>query len=463
MGSSKRNNLGSTIAITIAASSVLLLLVVDALSTASTTTTSSSHCSITKGTAASSAAVVPSDMTNLGTLSVPHVGCGTIAWSADKVTGRPNPELVELISTARRSGAANCGFFDTGERYGSHAKTALGLGWGETECLIAKLLHDERLLQLQLTNSSAAVIATKFTPSPWRTTAQSVVDACLESRKRLNVDAIDLYQIQMPDIVKPLRFLGYDKSNDEAYWDGLAECYHRGLVKNVGVSNYGPTLITQCHDHLRRKGVPLVSNQIAYSLIGRHNGAQQTLDRCNELGVKVLAYYPFAMGLLTGKYTSDSPQMSVEDELMKRTVSPLSALSTASLSSSSSSLSSSRRTKLERKDLERYARGDGISVPKGGVAPLLLTMEKMATDRGVTVAQIALNYIICKGSIPIPGARTAAQYTDNNGALGWRLSSQEVDVLENEADSLGISFDGAGFKRSNAKFVGYGMEKWSLT
>ena len=49
------------------------------------------------------------------------------------------------------------------------------------------------------------------------------------------------------------------------------------------------------------------------------------------------------------------------------------------------------------------------------------------------------------------------------GALGWRLSPQEVDVLENEADSLGISFDGAGFKRSNAKFVGYGMETWSLT
>ena len=452
--SSKRNNnLGATIAIIVAAST---LLVVDAFapSTSTTTSTSSSYCSA-KGTAAS-AAVEPTDLTSLGTLSVPHVGCGTIAWSADKVTGRPNPELVELVSTA----SGNGGFFDTGERYGSHAKTALGMGWGETECIIAKLLHHERISPSS-SSSSSAVVATKFTPSPWRTTALSVVDACLESRKRLNVETIDLYQIQMPDIVKPLRFLGYDKSNDEAYWDGLAECYYRGLVKNVGVSNYGPTLITKCHDHLRRKGVPLASNQIAYSLIGRHNGAQQTLDRSNELGVKVLAYYPFAMGLLTGKYTSDSPQMSVEDELMKRTVSPLSSSSTAS--SSSSSLSLSRRSNFERKDLERYARGDGISVPKGGVAPLLRTMEQMAAERGVTVAQIALNYIICKGAIPIPGARTAAQYTDNNGALGWRLSTQEVDILENEADSLGISFDGAGFKRSNAKFVGYGMETWSLT
>ena len=81
---------------------------------------------------------------------------------------------------------------------------------------------------------------------------------------------------------------------------------------------------------------------------------------------------------------------------------------------------------------------------RGVLRHYYVPMEQMAAERGVTVAQIALNYIICKGAIPIPGARTAAQYTDNNGALGWRLSTQEVDILENEADSLGISFDGAG-------------------
>ncbi len=241
-----------------------------------------------------------------------------------------------------------------------------------------------------------------------------------------------------------MRFLGFDKTYDEIYWDGLAECYHRGLVKNVGVSNYGPTLVTECYNHLAERGVPLASNQIAYSLIGRHNGAQQTLDRCNELGVKVLAYYPFAMGLLTGKYTSASPDVSAENALLN-------------------SLQSSRRSKLERKDLERYANGDGKQIPVGGVAPLLRTMERIAKERDATVAQVALNYIICKGAIPIPGARTAAQYDDNVGALNWRLTEDEVAQMESEADNLGFSFDGAGFKRSNAKFVGYGMETWSLT
>ncbi|KAL7545616.1 hypothetical protein ACHAWF_008968 [Thalassiosira exigua] len=386
------------------------------------------------------------DTTDVGSLTVPHIGCGTIAWSTNIVTGRPNPELSELVSAAAsRDGG---GFFDTGERYGSHMKTALGMGWGETERLVAKLISEvEGNVDPMGDAVSRPVVATKFTPSPWRTTAESVVEACEESCKRLGVDSIDLYQIQMPDIVKPLRVFGVDNSYDEVYWDGLAECYHRGLVKNVGVSNYGPTLVTRCHDHLARKGVPLASNQIAYSLIGRHNGAQQTLDRCNELGVKVLAYYPFAMGLLTGKYsTSKNPELTAEDALTK-----------------SLSLYTSRRSNLERKDLERYAKGDGKSIPFGGVAPLLRTMERIAEDHDGTVAQVALNYIICKGAIPIPGARTAAQYSDNMGALNWRLTEDEVMQMEMEADNLGFSFDGAGFKRSDAKFVGYGMEKWSLT
>ena len=111
------------------------------------------------------------------------------------MTGRPNPELEELVSIASKQGG---GFFDTGERYGSHMKTALGMGWGETEQLVKKLTRDADIDS----SASTPVVATKFTPSPWRTTVDSVVEACEESRKRLGVESIDLYQIQMPDIVK---------------------------------------------------------------------------------------------------------------------------------------------------------------------------------------------------------------------------------------------------------------------
>ena len=72
------------------------------------------------------------------------------------------------------------------------------------------------------------------------------------------------------------------------------EITHRSNVRCAD-SNYGPTLLMKCQEHLGKRGVPLASNQIAYSLIGRHNGSQETVDKCQELGIQVLAYYPFAM------------------------------------------------------------------------------------------------------------------------------------------------------------------------
>jgi len=383
------------------------------------------------------------DKTNIGSLVVPSIGIGTISWSSKSLTTLENLELQSLVNEACNSDAA---FFDTAERYGSHLKTALGLGWGETESLLKTFVDrasaSSRANSMQGNGeSSNAIYATKFCPSPWRTTVESVVEACEQSRLRLGVDQIDLYQLHMPDIVKPFRFLGMNDSLDEVYWEGLAECHRRGLVKNVGVSNYGPTLVSKCQDALGKRGVPLASNQIGYSLIGRQNGSQETVDMCAELGIKVLGYYPFAMGLLTGKYSSNTMTPMTDPTL---------------------TINSSKKTALELNDLNMYADGDGVKVPKGGISPLLSRMEAIAEVRGKTIAQVALNYIVCKGVIPIPGAGSAAQAKDNIGAMGWRLTDTEVRLLEDEADELGFSFEGAGFKRTNEKFVGYGVEKWSL-
>lgn len=90
----------------------------------------------------------------------------------------------------------------------------------------------------------------------------------------------------------------------------------------------------------------------------------------------------------------------------------------------------------------------------------MIEMEKIAKRRGKSIAQVALNYIICKGAVPIPGARTVTQLEDNIGAMGWRLTVSEIEALE--IKSFGIEFEGAGFKRTSEKFVGYGTEKWKL-
>lgn len=374
-----------------------------------------------------------SDKTKVGNLMVPSVGVGTISWSSKSLTTLDNLELQSLVNEAYGLDGA---FFDTAERYGSHLKTALGLGWGETETLLQKFVKraeaacaaDDHIAD----KPSKAIIATKFTPSPWRTTPQSVVEACEQSMQRLGVEQVDLYQLHMPDIVKPFRFLGLADPLDEVYWEGLAECYHRGLVKNVGVCNYGPTLVSKCQEFLAKRGVPLASNQIAYSLIGRENGSQDTVDACTDLGVKVLGYYPFAMGLLTGKYSQSS---------LARTESTL------------TSFTKTKKSSLELKDLNNYA---------ASMSPLLSTMDDIAASREKTVAQVALNYIVCKDVIPIPGAHSIGQVKDNAGAMGWRLTDSEVAKLEEETDKLGFHFEGAGFKRTSEKFVGYGVEKWSL-
>jgi len=384
------------------------------------------------------------DSTRIGNLVVPTVGIGTISWSSKSLTTLDNPELQTLVEEACASDVA---FFDTAERYGSNLKTAFGLGWGETESLISKFVNKEVASDETIIGRkrSSPIIATKFTPSPWRKTVESVVEACELSRQRLGVDQIDLYQMNMPDIVQPLRSFGMGSSKDEVYWEGLAECHRRGLVKNVGVSNYGPTLLMKCQDALAKKGVPLASNQIAYSLIGRQNGAQETVDKCIELGIKPLACYPFAMGLLTGKYSSSSVSGA------------------ATTDASLESLTQSQKSPLELKDLMKYANGgSSTGLPTGGIDPLLRELEMVAMDREKTIAQVALNYIICKGAIPIPGARSISQVRDNAGAMGWRLTPREVGALEDAADRLGFSFEGAGFKRVSEKFVGYGVEKWIL-
>ena len=58
-------------------------------------------------------------------------------------------------------------------------------------------------------------------------------------------------------------------------------------------------------------------------------------------------------------------------------------------------------------------------------------MREIAEAHGdKTLAQVALNWIIAKGAVPIPGAKNARQAGDNVGALGWSLAKDEVTTLD---------------------------------
>jgi len=325
----------------------------------------------------------------LGTLTIPKMGMGTLNWPLDK---RTDENAAAALKACLDRGVD---FFDTAEAY----------GFGRSEELLADCAAK---------SGKPVIMATKFAPVPWRQKPSDVVDAAKASASRLGVDSIDLYQIHFPDVIQPLSAFGLERRKDEEYWDGIAQCYEMGLIKNVGVSNYGPKLLARVINRLNERGVPLASNQINYSLLYRKQGAQATVDFCAERNITVLGYFPLANGLLAGKYSAENLPKG-----------------------------------LKGKTMRKYVVGGvterGIVYPEGGATPLLQEMQRIADERCKSVAQVALNYVISKGVVPIPGCRNAQMAADNCGALDWSLDDGEVAALEDAAESLGFEFSGGGF------------------
>ncbi len=244
--------------------------------------------------------------------------------------------------------------------------------------------RSERLLGQFLKNTQRpSFVATKFFPMPWRWTSGSVLGALRASLERLELERVDLYQIHWPSPIVPI----------ETYVDGLASALQLGLTRAVGVSNYDKTQMQRAHKALAKFNVPLASNQLEYSLLDRSIEKSGLLARCLELGVRVIAYSPLAMGLLTGKYTPEAPPSGIR--------------------------------------ARKYA-----SVLKN-MQPLLRLMNEIGQDHeSKTASQVALNWCICKGTMPIPGAKNQQQATMNAGATGWRLTTEQVQALDEASSKL---------------------------
>ena len=88
--------------------------------------------------------------------------------------------------------------------------------------------------------------------------------------------------------------------------DQLADAVEAGKVKAVGVSNYSAEQMREAHAALAKRGIPLASNQVEYSLLNRQPEVNGVLDACRELGITLIAYTPLAGGMLTGKYSAQN-------------------------------------------------------------------------------------------------------------------------------------------------------------
>lgn len=260
--------------------------------------------------------------------------------------------------------SAGIRFIDTAEVYGN----------GRSERLLGQFLAE---------TEQPVLVATKYFPFPWRLTKKALIRALKGSLERIRVESIDLYQIHQPFSLQPL----------ESLMEALAEAVKEGLTRTVGISNYNQTQMLRAYSALARKNVPLAANQLTYSLLNRTIETDGLLSRCQELGVRVIAYSPIEKGLLTGKYTPENPPPGVRGQ--------------------------------------RYAN----LLPK--IGPLLKLMTEVGQEHGgKSKTQVALNWCICKGTMPIPGAKNARQAEENAGALGWRLTEEEVEKLDHASASL---------------------------
>ena len=294
-----------------------------------------------------------------------ELGLGAWAWG-DKIVwnygkGYSDADIEEGFRVSLENGVT---LVDTAEIYGN----------GRSERLLGQFLKN---------TETPVIVATKFFPLPWRWTKKSVVKALKASLERLDLERVDLYQIHWPSPLIPI----------ETYAEGLAEIHQAGLARAVGVSNYDKNQMQRAVTVLAKYNIPLASNQVEYHLLNRSIEKNGLLARCQELGIRLIAYSPLAMGLLTGKYTPENPPPGV--------------------------------------------RGGRYTSRLREIQPLIKLMTEIGQDLGgKSPAQIALNWLICKGTLPIPGAKNTRQAEMNASAAGWRLSQEQVEALDQASDGL---------------------------
>ncbi len=252
--------------------------------------------------------------------------------------------------------------------------TAEIYGSGTSERLLGKFIKE---------TDQPVLVATKFFPWPWRFSKGFIPRALKGSLERIGVESVDLYQIHWPSpIMSP-----------ETMMEGMMECIKQGLARTVGVSNFGQKRMLRAYSTLAQHGIPLASNQVHYSLLSREVEKNGTLARCKELGIRLIAYSPLEKGLLTGKYSSENPPPGVR---------------------------ASRYVELLKK-----------------LPPVIRTLQEIGQNHGgKTVSQVALNWLICKGALPIPGAKNLQQAEINAGGAGWHMTEDEAARLDEVTDNI---------------------------
>eukprot|EP00928_Gymnodinium_smaydae_P082062 TRINITY_DN65491_c0_g1_i1.p1 TRINITY_DN65491_c0_g1~~TRINITY_DN65491_c0_g1_i1.p1 ORF type:complete len:416 (-),score=109.75 TRINITY_DN65491_c0_g1_i1:35-1282(-) len=350
-----------------------------------------------RGDTGSPAASDPEASAKAARALVGKLGIGTWAWGDPHWGyGQPGAEYDDdsLRAAFRAALRAGVRFFDTSELYGSNiAETLLGecLRTAPERCFVATKWHP-------VINASTHAGAAD----------ESVVDSMrrtvLGSRKRLGLRRLDLLQVHSA---------GGAAGDVEAYADGLAAMVREGHVEQVGVSNFDAAQLRRTAERLQdAHGLRLFSCQVEFSLLELRNESNGVLEECRRLGCIVLAYCPLGMGRLTGKYSAAREPPWHSDVAL-----------------SSSTTAGEKGGKKGRVATERYH----AALPWPFVDQMLELLRDVSERCGRSVTQVALNWCIARGTVPIPGAKTMEQAEENGAAADWRLDDVDEERLSHLA------------------------------
>lgn len=208
------------------------------------------------------------------------------------------------------------------------------------------------------------------------------------SLKRLATDHLDLLWVHAWDFtVQPQDLMR-----------ALDDVVRQGKVLHVAVSDTPAWVVARCNTTAELRGQsPFTAVQMEYSLIER-TGERELTPMAAALDLPVLAWAPLGGGLLTGKYTAAERDGTEVDA----------------------------------------ARANNYRVTERNLA-IARAVDAVAEATGKPAAQVALNWVRAKGAIPIVGARSAAQFAESLGAVGWDLEAEHLATLD-AASSVKLGF-----------------------
>jgi pyridoxine 4-dehydrogenase len=305
---------------------------------------------------------------------LPGIGVGTWAWGNQLLWGYDPSQDPVLEATFQRAVACGLQVFDTADSYGT------GRFNGRSEALLGRFSA-----ALPPQQRDRLCLATKLAPFPWRLGRRGYQRGFAASKQRLG-GRIDLVQLHWSTA-------RYAPWQEAPLLEGLADLVEQGEAGALGVSNMGPLRLRAVHRRLAERGVALSSLQVQLSLLApdpiRPGGVAEL---CRELGIRLIAYSPLALGLLARPLQAQSWPTGPRGALFRR-LGP-------------------------------------------ALVELQAEMGRIAASHAASLSAVALNWCRAHGAMPIPGLRRPDQVDSAAAALTWSLSAEERERLDDLALGL---------------------------